>query len=506
MKRALLPLILLTSLLSCTDDLKFNNIHVNVNTSIPAGALNYTDQSLLALSELGKILTVNKDNILSVVYKDKMNLIANQDISRFFTFPEQNMEFNYQLTPTRSLGNIDAKLEIPLALRGFKNGEIIDRIVFGNGSVSLNIDNIPASELNGIIWELPQLTDSKGNIITGKPGQAINLAGVSMNPLDNNTLNIVVKGKFPITTSIQGNLNISSDKFTSVTGWLGRRNIDIDPIDAQFGNDFQEFNKYVGQAYFANPTLALKINNSVGVPTLLIINKIAIGNSIVNLKPGLGSSKFLIDANTETTITLNNSMTVGGEELSLAINPKATNVRIALSAVINPTLESDNVESEIKTNHISDKGKISGEYIVELPMDGYFKDIMFEEKVSSVNLKTDNIKYENFVMAFTGANAMPLDIELNGYAGAVESKNQLFDKPALIPSATSSTQPYKIGKENMIAININKESIDKLIKNKDLMFRFKASTRGADKKERVKFYSPTSIKLNIFMGVKAEIY
>lgn len=506
MKRVLLPLILLTSLISCVDTSKFNDIHVNINTSMPAGSLNYTDKSLLDLSNLGDILVVNKDNILSVQYGNQMNLITPGEINRFFTFPKQELAFEYKIPFVPVPGVVDVEFSIPLKLGGMKNGEIINEIIFANGLLDLTLADISPIIMSQITWTIPQLTDNSGKVVSGKIGTTVNLAGLILKPGTDNALDIMVKGKFPVMPSIKGNLNLSSDKFTSLTGWIGRQNIKVDPIKAEFGNDFKEFNKYVGEAYFANPSFSFQINNSVGVPVLLSIDQITIGDNIIKLKQGLNTSKFLIDANAKTTITIDNSKTVNSDELSKAINPDANNVSITLSAVTNPTETLDGVESQTKVNHISNTSSIVGEYKIELPMDGWFKDIMFEEKISSVDLNTDGISYENMVMAFTGTNSMPLEIQLNGYAGSVTPQNQLFDKPAVIPAAINDKQPSVIDQSNIVVINLGKPSIDKLIKNKSLLFRFNASTRGADKHELVKFYSPTSIKLNIFLGVKADIY
>lgn len=507
----LLSTLLLTS---CMDIGELDDVRIKVDTSTPIGSLNFTDETLFALSDLDDVLTVGKDGVLEIDFSDNLSLIGSDNLSDFFTFPDQNHTYGIATNiPTPPVVAPGSTVTIPssdpisdkVALN-MPSGDIIENILFANGSVLIKFDEV--ANVNGVRWRIPELRLPNGNMVSGIFNQAVQLDGCSLTPIingANNELTLELYGEIPIINQINGTLTISSSKFKSVSGFLARKEIAIEPISVNLGSGFSDFNKHVEQAYFVNPQVKLDINSDFDLPMLVSIESVKIDGHKLELTDQVAKTNFLVKKG-KTTITLDNSTSSTPNGLSELIGVSTQHIEVKLGAVMNPSQSAgDPTDGGNDLNTINATDALAAKYTTTIPLDGYLKNIKFEEKIGNFDISNEELDLQSMVMAISGENKMPIEISIMAYAGSIAPGNEIFDKPIIIPASKSQNQPTIVGKENLGVAKIDKVAIDKLKAGKMLIFQFTASTRNIGKKEIVKFYSPTSINLQIMLGATGEV-
>lgn len=511
----------------------FSHIHVEPNTSFPVGTASLSDSSLFAFSDLQDVLHKNSNGVMVFSLTDKTTLINKNTISNIVDIRSQDYDFSFTLPSMPSLppGLLEREIDLPsegfTTLLYFNSGsenEILTELIFNRGKIDLTIESDkPFNNLYGYFKQItrngkplefrvgiPVLLDDKCVIAPAK------IKG------NDNALELVLKGSVPMVSSFSGHVKITSDDVKSVEGFFGRKVINSVETKIELSEPgFQEFMASTKYMYFADPQFEINLYNGYDIPMLLDLAKMNIDGKSIGLKQGLGSSKFLVEPFKTTKIQINNKSTLSGSGLSDAITKDFNIVEIVVDAIANPTkVDVGNPNYvEPKINSIVMQNEVGVEYKVDVPFDLVLEGVKISQTtdLDLSELKGDrHNNFEEFAIAISGKNELPLDLKLQPYVTSDNTENgfrtYLFNEPIFISGTKSKLKPTDAGfvpfvfeRENRIVRKVDQKSLDVLLDSKKLFLEFETSTVNAQNKEAVNIFSPSKVDLLISIGLKADI-
>lgn len=515
-KLLLLTTLFLMALSGCMKSSDFEDLKLNINTSMPLGSMSFDDQSLMELASVDN-LKYDQNDVAYIGDNISLDVIQQSDLKKIFSISTQTIKLKKDLsdkiegivlpdTPIPLPEGLDTEYKLEL-----EDGVVVKDITLANGVVSLQ-SNDDAAYYEGMVCTIDEITRN-GVPIKFKIGENKNIAGYKITPNDNK-ITVKISGTVVNTTTVDCQIVIDQMEVKSALGFFGNKEINKIKTELKIDDSTKDFFNYIEDFYIANPQITLNVESDINVPTLVIISQISIDGTKLNLKTGLDSDRFLIDSKKEY-IKISNANFVNNNELSNAITSSLSSVLIELTTILNPTNEqigSDIVISKI--NSFNSDSKITGELDVAIPINGYFKNITFNDKFD-MNLGDDIKEYEyrNISYAITSKNTFPLDIILKLYT---ENSNgelmPLGDDFTTIPSALNNVNPKNgsvtpgiINDSNAKIITLNERDSKRFMSAEKIVFEIKASSTNVNQKEIINFYKGLALNFNMILGVDGTI-
>lgn len=524
--KKLILLIILLQLIAC-QKIDFDDIHVTPNTSIPLGKATISDSSLFAFADLNSVLSKTQDDVLLFSMSDHSVLADENTVSQLINIRSQVYQFSYNLPelPPAGVGEIDLP-EDGLTTQFYFNvdqSESITKLVLANGKLEMKVAG--NEQFSNLVGTMPQITRN-GVPIKFKVGDVIQIdkncviAPIKKDGRDN-VLELVLTGKIPIVTKLEGKVTLTADKIYSVDGWFGRKTIaNVETTIELTDQSFKEFASQTKFVYFADPQIGLKIDNTYNIPIMVDLAEIEIDGRSVGLKNEYGMSKFLIEPYKVTNVSISNKSTISGTGISDALTKNFSKIKVAVSGIANPTKEDLGLPSYVAPtkNSLKVDESLNLDYDISIPFDMVIEEVKISQSVAIdlAELLSAENQYDELAIALSGKNELPMDLQLLPYVTSDNTENgtktYLFKTPVVINGTNSNLkptdnrfEPYKFFDQNRILRKIDNSAITKLIKAEKLFFDFVTSSVDAQNKKAVKIYSPSLVELNVMVGIKADM-
>lgn len=533
------PVFILSGCVNKLND-AFDDIHVQTNTSLPAGSISITDSTIFAMSGVSKQLIPNQDGVLAFSLDEKMAIISDNLFDKLLKLPAQSLTFDKeiqgigglpitpgQLIPIEDLAPGGLSVDLDLGVQ-----ERIDKITFTGGFIEIIIANPNGYDLSKLICKTRNLTHN-GIPLELRSGQRVDFSDGDQYELtahDGNQFSIDFVGEIPYMTSISGSTNFFVSDMSYLEGNFGRKPIDNKASNISVPADFKNFVDKVGDIYFANPAFNIDFESGLEAPVILLIERIEAkmdntqgSEQTLTLTLNPQSNRVYINNKGKVTLKIDNSSFVdGGDNLSTVLTKGLQSLALKTSMIINPTtvdimgLGPDPLPDAQVVNQFYVDDKIDGLVNMSIPIDGVISNINMSNAIdiNFSDLASDNNDFKDISIAFFGVNGLPLDMSLMAsvHEGDTETgrPTNLFDTPVLIPASNGKKPgqtdylPGLIPNTDMIIVKIKTELIDKLANSKKMFLDISGTTYQADQRANVKFYSPIKLNLNTLVGLKAD--
>ncbi|MEG0517548.1 MAG: hypothetical protein RR555_01595 [Bacteroidales bacterium] len=516
MKKLFTLLFCATFIFCACESMDFKDTKVPIDTTIPMTDFDITESMLLSWAGLEENISTGDDNILQIEQELKMEIATQKDLSGLFTIKDQNFTISHHFG-----GVIPVSIVVPInitLLQNFQYGKdySIRAATLAEGTLNFSIANTTA-DFSQAVCEIPQLT--KDNLpLKIKSGENVSLKGYKLNfsPDNPNQIQFLLSGKI---TALKGDdlsnvslgISFSHLMLADAEGFFGREiitpnqefTIQLDPGVTDF---FKDCNYYL-----ANPQLKLQLNNTHNLPLLVKISKLKIGNTNIQLKDAIGSSKIVVKPEYISDYVLDNSDTQSGRALSDALSKQISSVTISFTVITNPTKEdlADPAYVAPTTNHISlDKSLKIQENII-IPFEGFFSDIPFSQEFDMDMGNHSDILYEHLKLGVLCRNEMPLNLKLTLVAVSADgSKTPLLSDPIMIPPSnglkpsSGDFQAGIINETNPVIQTIPGDKVQLLMTAQKLQFVFSGSMPVQKDGGYSKLYSPSRLKLKLIGNLK----
>lgn len=525
MKNFLLFISAFTLLVGCGPKDMLDDIHVEINTSLPLGSLNFSDSTLFALAgDFSSSLVVDKNHVLGVRLDDSITLVDEKKFEMIFNMPVQDIQVYLTLpqlpipdgtmTPIpENYGKLTSPINLP-------NGERVDSVVFSSGSVTVNLAS--AGDLSKVYVTIPEIISNITKLpLRLKPGQTAQIdrtyAFVPHHKADqSNIITLVFDGQVPYSSQIEVNAVVAFSGLRYAMGYFGRKEIKAPSVTIFTTNEFNEFASMIDYLYFDTPTIDFKIFNQYDAPMLLTIDTLDISGQQVLLREGY--NRFFVGAKQVTNLSISNENTVNGKQLSQLINKNFKQFKVNINAIMNPTVAEVGSMSDGYVpptyNKFSLRDSVFGTYAMGLPMNCVLQNLHFEQQIDldMASVIGENSTVKQFAFAFTGKNYMPLDIAINAFVRENDTpdgaKTVLFEAPIVVPASATvnvfAATPWVIDGTNRQIVDIKSELLDKMTNSKRLFLELTVSTKNAAQRDIVKIFSPSAIELNVQIGTKLD--
>lgn len=518
----------------------FDDIHIEANTSLPAGSLVVTDSSIFAMSGVNNQLKPNADGVLAFSMDEQMKLLSDNFFDKIFKFPLQKVEFSHdipgaealpfppgQLVPIDELSPGGLSIDIALQIK-----ERVDKITFDDGFLELWLDNPQGYDLSQLIIKATNLTRD-GQAIEFKNGQQVAFndgAKYELTPGSGNQLRLEFGGQIPVMTTIGGTIDMWVGGMQYMEGYFGRKVVGPESSKIAVPVDFGNFTDKVGEIFFADPAFNITFQSGLEAPIILLIEKIEaqIENESGVVKTveldftDKGNRVYMDNKGTGSVRIDNKSFIEGQDNLSTVMCKGLKSLVMRTSIIVNPTIDDikglgpDPLPEGDVVNIFDVVDKIDGLINIEIPIDGVISNINVSNAidVDFSGLASQETNFEDLSIAFFGMNGLPLDFYLMAGVKEGDTDNgtmtNIFDKPVLIPAANGKKPgqtdylPGEIPNTNMTIVKIDPNMIEKLSKHKKMYLNISGSTYQAQEKTNVRFYSPSKLNLNMLVGLKAD--
>lgn len=304
-------------------DLDFNNIetpNLASHNSIVVGQTTYKIGELISELEDPNIeITEDNSNLLSVTYRDTTQF---NDLASIITLQDVSNPGNIEANSTPIAGSpSDQDVTIPTQNLSFEytspNSEELDSVIYSAGTIALDIQNGYAVDVEYELTLSDIVDTTTGDALvlsgtlpaSGTDNASASLAGYkTIINYDAGTNTNLFAGLFDGVLKVQTGdfingteiidytLAITNAEFSTIFGWFGSKNVDIESqtITLDFFEGISENNLVIN-----NPQLNFYIDNSFGVPMGLDLAAISASNSSgtsVNLAGDVTDSPQLVRA------------------------------------------------------------------------------------------------------------------------------------------------------------------------------------------------------------------
>lgn len=492
---------LLSGLQACNKP-AFENIRTDVDLSAPIAKGTITEHKLFGYSSVEENLRTEPDGVIAVCDSTVDRLGDAGTLHRLFSFPDQTFSLS-GLPP----GPADASRTFSLHL---DTGVRLDRMVFGRGRLSVS-----GTAAGSLTLAFPEITRN-GETIRLAPGETLALdRNCVLTPLPDNRITVRLEG----TLTSGGDLAVvlEEESPASVVGFFGRREISSVWTVLSLQPSIRDFFGGMETAYLRDPYFEFEITNTYDVPMLVRVDEMSIDGQPVPLKDELNSSCFLLEKG-RRTIRLSNANTVGGNGFSDLITQDIAEVRYRLTTIANPDASDLPGTVPVRENAFGTNDFLESVSTCVLPIDGYFRNVVFQEYFDAdlSKLNKEEYDYQSADYAFVAENGFPLDIEVQVYTLAnrinPDAAEPLEGGRIVLPSAENnvppddpSLRPGIIDASNVRIVTLDKSSIDQLLSAQKILIKMTASTKGAQQKEMIRLYSGSRLKFELVMGARATV-
>lgn len=515
-------LLLLSTVTLCACNLSddFKNLKTDIDTSLPFGYIELSDEDLLDKSSLGDKIYVGEDGVLTFKNNIELKMLDSDEIRDILDvkFDNINLDFNsvvgtLPIPPSGELPLDVVKSDIDVS---FGDNVDVEKLTLDNGSIIFK-NNTTLSELT---CKVPQITKNGAPLVIAT-GQTVDLSDGWVITFDESRkLNLIYNGKY-INTGGDASLNIDFTDIVIATaeGFFGNKNISTVNETVSMDENSLEFLDMIETLYLDNPYINININSGFDIPVGVIISKMLINDGdkdiTVDLKKEFNKSTFLMNKG-DNKFVINNASTATGKGLSEVINKSIRKVAISFDVVINPTAEQlyaqqGDIPVDAKNIFASDMSA-KGDVDMVFPIDGYFKNLTYEDSFE-INEDISDITVKDALFVITGANGMPIDLSIDLYAVRNDGREEKFNLAPIsikasdvnVPPTDPAFKEYIINESNYQMVSLNKDVLNNLGDYKSIDYKVNASTNNEDSKQIIKLYSGVKFKVNLNLGAKATI-
>lgn len=519
MKKLFTLLLFATFILCACESIDFKDTKVPIDTTLPMTDFDITESMFLSWAGLEEDISAGYDNVLQIGKEMNIEIATQKDLSGLFNIADQNFALKYNFG-----GITTSSIVLPIKLtlsQSFKYGGnySVRSAILEEGALNFDIENTSA-DFSQAVCEIPQLTKNNQPLKI-KPGEIVSLKGyqLNFNPDKPNEINFILSGK--ITTK-------SGDDLSNVILHIFFSNLMIADAEGFFGREIiapnTEFTIRMDQEvtdffkdceyYLANPQLKLRLNNPYNLPILVQISKLRIGNTDIQLKENIGSSKIFVKPEYISDYVLDNSDTRSGRGLSEALSEEISSITISFTVITNPTKEDlgDPAYLAPVINNISLGKSIKIHENIIIPFEGFLTDIPFNQEFDMDMSDNSDIIYEYLKLGVLCHNEMPFNLKLTLVAVSPDgNKTPLFDDPIIIPPSNGlkpSSGDFKAGiidQTSPVIQTIPGDKVQSLMAAKKLQFIFSGSMPVQKEGVYSKLYSPSKLKLKLIGNLKGQI-
>lgn len=500
-------------LFGCMEKDMFKDIHIYPDTTLPIGSFEISDSSLFAQANMEP--ETDQNGVLQFSFKNSVSFVEESDIARIFTFPTQYFRFEIPSFPARVEGDkidipSDISIDVDLQLG---DDESVTNIAFSRIAAIVAIDGV---DMSTVRCRIPQIKDADGNAFEYRHN-VINYSGQYQ--LDTDTGQVTLEFSGLPSSSRNGYFEFTINGTSHAEGFFGNKVVDQTSTKVSLSEEFTDFAQKSEYAYFSNPAIEFDVFNKFNIPIMIKMDSFDVNGQRVELKDIFGVSRILIKPGDVTKVRFTNASTVNGHGLSDVFNKDMKDVNIEVSSIINPTAQQlgDPTYVAPTTNSLSITDRLTGDYGVEIPMEGVLQDVKFDNVIDLdlSGMKMDELKYKQIDLTMTAENKMPLEVKLSAY---VTHNNQsdgvrtyITQQPIVVPSTRNNLKandpnllPGIINKDNMVVITLNEQVVDQFLNSESLFFEINASTKDALSREIIKIYSPSRIDMHVVLGAKGD--
>ncbi len=481
------------ALTSCIGAADFEDVKMNIDTSLPVGEISYQTQELLDL--LGNQDIAFDENGVAILEKTiDVEFLTQSDLDEAFSFNDQDVNMRIAI-PARFIGmQFDISQQFEYVVK-YNEGARIDNAVLNRGTASFD----GSSSGKDLECTVAQITkDGKPLIL--RSGESVDLAGYKIELAEDQKLHMHLLGKIVVTGDLDSKFKLEGLLIDHANGFFGNKVVAERTTSLNIAGLSSDFLENIESFYITNPKLVINVNSDIDMPIMATMKSLVIDGKALQLKDGLNFNKHLI-TNSQKVITLTNDSFEGDKVLSDALSGQFSSIEIVSSVLINPTPEQLGEQIELSTaNSFSRNSRVSGKATTIIPIEGHFKNIKFKESFEmDVKDDLDDIDFSSLSYMFIADNTLPLDIDLSL---SIEDKNgnivPLGDGVISIKAQTTDYQPSS-------PQVLDREEAEDLIASKKLYINLTASSTGVENGEMVKISQDQLLDLNLIFGINGDI-
>lgn len=534
---------------SCLDS-KYNfdnfsdEMELTPAVSVPIGYGSLSINNILSKLDSGEFVKQYEDSLLYIFYSDSL---FSYDASEVIEIPDQDF-LQFQIGPDvpvafvlPGIGDTISEIQLPPLLGGgtiplnfnqllefsFENNERIDSIVLKSMQVQISV---VSTFQNDIILDFNtsgiKIGDESFNERISMQGapvtfeRTLNNVTMYLDTSDHKTT--VLSLDIDLKIINEGNairpgdncsiiMSLRDIEFSAVYGYLGEYEIltNAGEFDVSFFS-----NKILGGTIsFANPDLALLINNSFGVPIQIDLDMDVVSN--INDPPTntdivfIGVNPFDILApeldDTETQVPSEIRINKVNSNLIDALESSPEFLNYSASARINAGGPSEHY------NFVTEDSKINVDAEFTLPIDLRAEGFTFEDTLDFEGQFGEDIdKIDFFRFSVTTENSIPLEVKLQVYFtdSLYTVVDSLFkdDNVFLKPATLGSDGKHTIAEEVTQVVEYNTDQIETIRNAKYIRVNASVNTpQTGGGTDYFKFYSYYKLDFNIGASVRLRI-
>ena len=547
MIRKLLLLSTIILLNSCIKSEDYEDLSIDINTSLPLGDFTINEDKLFELASVGEggftyvndVITFqgNSGNISFIDSNDLKNVLkieSNINFSKSTAITIPHVPALEVTTVTLDVAESNNELDLVLS-----NGVKIDEALLSNGVLTVFVQPVNGVDFSNLIFTIDnfsydgvplQTATNSGN----KPTE-ISLRDYKLAPSNGGReVSIKYQGSItvdmtqvdPTITEIPLDISVKMVDLAvrEAKGFFGRQEFAQISQNVDLGdNSSSDFFEYIDEFSIADPSISMDIKTNINIPILVRIDNIyaiskvdgIVSKKELLLKDEFNKNRFIIDAANDE-ILINNSIFDGNNLLSSVITKDLTGLEVNITPIVNPTVEQDGIPNQSDVvNEFNIEDNVSGDLVYSIPLSGYFKNINITDTLT-MDISSSEYDINEVSFAILAENTFPLDISLSLYT--LDKNGEaiaLSDDEIMIPSvvknvnpATETVMPGVVDQQNVKIITLDQKASNRFVEAEDILFKISASSMNPENlatMPTIKFYRNSFLKMKMVLGVKGEI-